>query len=175
MGCQLLFCVETDKQCNSDWIYIKNFIDTYCTYDKAEIRFEKLYMGGKGKYNTPKFERMVQKKISDYKKITKGDTVVIYCFDCDDYDIEPRDKDRIEAEEQYCRDKGFEFVWFCKDIERVFVGQKVPDDEKKKTAEEYSKKGLITTLKPEKMHGTKFKNGVSNLANVLERYMTVMN
>lgn len=44
MGLQLVFVVETNKKCNSDWIYIKDTIGTYagevqpCVYGrKGEI------------------------------------------------------------------------------------------------------------------------------------------
>ena len=31
MGVQLLFAVETNKKCDSDWIYIKNTIEQFYT------------------------------------------------------------------------------------------------------------------------------------------------
>ena len=103
MGLQLLFCVETDKKCNSDWIYIKSFIDEYYDYDRSEIRLEKAYMGGKGNYNTPKFNRTVKNSIDNYRKKAKGDTVVIYCFDCDEYDKDSRDAERLKQEKGWIR------------------------------------------------------------------------
>lgn len=171
MGIQLLFCVETDQQCNSDWIYIKSIIDTFYDYNHARIRLEKAYMGGKGNYNTAKFKRCVDKKVSDYKKKAKGETVVIYCFDCDEYDRDSRDAERLKQEEQYCIDNNYKFIWFCKDIERVFIGEKVPDDEKKSTAEKYLRKGLVSNVDITKIEATKYKNGTSNLAVLLDEYM----
>ncbi len=33
---------------------------------------------------------------------------------------------------QYCRSMNYEFVWFCKDIESVYLGRSVEDKQKKK-------------------------------------------
>lgn len=59
MSLQLIFVVETNKTCKSDWIYIKDTIDYF---------FEKV--------------------------------------------------------RQYCAEQKYDFVWFCKDIERVYTGKK---------------------------------------------------
>ncbi len=171
-GVQLLFCVETDKQCNSDWIYIKSFIDENYDYDRAGIRLEKAYMGGKGNYNTTKFKRIVESRIDNYRKKAKGETKVIYCFDCDEYDKDHRDAERLNQEKQFCEDNGFEFVWFCKDIESVFLGNKIPDDEKKTSAINYLRKGLVSKLDITKFEGDEFKHRLSNLAVVLDKYLS---
>ena len=51
MGLQLIFVVETNKKCKSDWIYIKDTIDRFYQYDQAQVKFSPVYMDGKGKYN----------------------------------------------------------------------------------------------------------------------------
>ena len=50
MGLQLIFVVETNKKCKSDWIYIKDTIDRFFEYEQAQIKFSPVYMDGKGKY-----------------------------------------------------------------------------------------------------------------------------
>lgn len=35
MGLQLIFAVETNKTCKSDWIYIKDTISRFYTIDQA--------------------------------------------------------------------------------------------------------------------------------------------
>lgn len=47
MGIQLIFVVETNKKCKSDWIYIKDTIDTFYKYDNAHVKLSPLYMSGK--------------------------------------------------------------------------------------------------------------------------------
>ena len=50
MGVQLIFAVETNKNCNSDWIYIKDTIEQFYEYDRTQLKFSVVYMDGKGKY-----------------------------------------------------------------------------------------------------------------------------
>lgn len=49
---------------------------------------------------------------------------VIFCFDCDDYDSKPEDAEFLTNVKQYCAEKGYDFIWFCKDIERVYLGKR---------------------------------------------------
>ena len=56
MGLQLIFVVETNKKCKSDWIYIKDTIDRFYQYDQAQVKFSPVYMDGKGKYKNKEKE-----------------------------------------------------------------------------------------------------------------------
>lgn len=42
---------------------------------------------------------------------------VIYCFDCDNFDTNAEDENFLKNAKQYCEENGYEFVWFCRDIE----------------------------------------------------------
>ena len=44
MGLQLIFVVETNKKCKSDWIYIKDTIDRFYQYDQAQVKFSPVYV-----------------------------------------------------------------------------------------------------------------------------------
>lgn len=37
MGLQLIFAVETNKKCNSDWIYIKDTIEYFYSYERTKV------------------------------------------------------------------------------------------------------------------------------------------
>ncbi len=37
MGLQLIFVVETNKKCRSDWIYIKSALEKFYSYDQAHV------------------------------------------------------------------------------------------------------------------------------------------
>ena len=39
MGTQFIFCVETNKQCKSDQIYIRDTIEGFYSYDNAMVKF----------------------------------------------------------------------------------------------------------------------------------------
>lgn len=63
MNIQLIFCIETNKQADTDFIYINEVIKEFYQLD-PHIKISPLYMDGKGNYNTSKIER----KISKFKK-----------------------------------------------------------------------------------------------------------
>lgn len=48
MGMQLIFVLETNKKCKSDWIYIKDTIEYFYNIDANNIKFTQVYMDGKG-------------------------------------------------------------------------------------------------------------------------------
>ena len=121
MGLQLVFVVETNKKCNSDWIYIKDTIEHFYVYDRTQVKLSPVYMDGKGKYKNK--EKQIRQLIAQYSAAAKTNrTKVIYCFDCDDYDSNQEDLRFLEEAKQYCASKGYDFIWFCKDIE-IVIGQ----------------------------------------------------
>ena len=60
MGLQLIFAVETNKKCNSDWIYIKDTIEHFYSYERTQVKFSVVYMDGKGNYNSNKKEKEIK-------------------------------------------------------------------------------------------------------------------
>ena len=50
MALQLIFVVETNSKCKSDWIYIKSTIEKFYQFDTANTKFSVVYMNGKGNY-----------------------------------------------------------------------------------------------------------------------------
>ena len=56
MGLQLIFVVETNKKCKSDWIYIKDTIDRFFQYNQAQVKLTPVYMDGKGNYKNKEKE-----------------------------------------------------------------------------------------------------------------------
>lgn len=90
MGLQLIFVVETNKKCNSDWIYIKDTIEHFYDYERTEVKLRPVYMDGKGKYKNK--EKQVKQFIKEYSAMSKTNhSKVLYCFDCDDYNNNPDD------------------------------------------------------------------------------------
>lgn len=66
MGLQLIFVVETNSKCKSDWIYIKDTIERFYQYNQTQVKFSPVYMDGKGKYD--KKEKNISKLISQYRR-----------------------------------------------------------------------------------------------------------
>ena len=81
MGLQLIFVVETNKKSKSDWIYVKDTVDYFYKYERTEVKFSPIYMEGRGKYNSPKKQREIEQKISQYSVTSENNySKVIYCF-----------------------------------------------------------------------------------------------
>ena len=174
MGLQLIFVLETDKKCKSDWIYIKDTIERFYSYDIAHTRFSQVYMDGKGNYDRSKTKDEIESYVSQYtnkKKPNANRSIVIYCFDCDDYDSKPEDLLFFNTAKQYCEKQGYEFVWFCKDIERVYLGKKVSNSQKGKEAVTFRTKKLIKLVDEEKLKCDGLRANTSNIRCVLDKYL----
>lgn len=76
------------------------------------------------------------------------------------------DKSALNIKE-YCEDNGYRFVWFCKDVERVYIGEKVPDKLKKKKAADFRAKKKINSVRREMLQVAGYRQNCSNILNVL--------
>ena len=80
--------------------------------------------------------------ISQYAAGNKSNqSHIICCFDCDDYDNKPEDADFLKNVKQQFTEKGYEDVWFCKDI----LGKKIEDCQKKKESAMFKAKQISLT------------------------------
>ena len=175
MGIQFIFVVETNKKCNSDWIYIKDTIEHFYVYERTRVKLSVVYMDGKGNYNSKKKEKEIKKLISEYS-ITSNNNYsrVIYCLDCDEYDSNPDDANFLEDAKKYCDDKGYDLVWFCKDIERVYIGKIVDDSQKKREAATFKVKNLITNVDSNRLSVGNYRINTSNILSILDQYQELM-
>ncbi len=170
MGIQFIFCVETNKQCKSDQIYIRDTIERFFSYDNAMVKFSFVYMDGKYKYSSKSVKSQISKMTKEYAGTNNNQSVVIYCFDCDDYDCNQRDSMFLAEVEKYCRDNGYEHIWFCKDIERVYIGEKVPDKLKKQKAADFRSKKRVNSVRKEMLQVDRYRQNCSNILNVLVKF-----
>lgn len=174
MGLQLIFVVESDKKCKSDWIYIRDTIEHFYSYDQAHTRFSQVYMDGKGNYDRSKTKGEIESYVSQYenkKNPSANRSVVVYCFDCDDYDSKPEDLAFLNAAQQYCVEQGHEFIWFCKDVERVYLGQEVSKGQKNKETVTFRTKKLIGQIDEKRLQIDRFRANTSNIMCVLDKYL----
>ena len=171
MGLQLIFAVETNKKCNSDWIYIKDTIEYFYSYERTQVKFSVVYMDGKGNYNSKKKEKEIKSLASQYSSTSNTNrSRVIYCFDCDDYDSKMDDLKFLEEAKKYCDEHEYDFVWFCKAVEQVYIGKKVDDSQKKKEAATFKAKKQINSIDSKKLLMKNYRNNTSNIMNVLDGY-----
>lgn len=64
-------------------------------------------------------------------------------------------------------------VWFCKDIERVYIGKKIPNTAKNVEATNFKKKKLIDDVDINALSESKYLKNTSNIAKVLGKYLRV--
>lgn len=142
MGLQLIFCVETNKANQSDWIYVKETLNHY--YERSvEFKYSPVFMDGKSKYNSTSVKREITSLINKYKAASRDNlSQVVLVVDADNYDSDPVDLRLYDDINEYCRKQGYRTVWCCKDIERVYLDKKVPDKEKKAEAEKFKRKRM---------------------------------
>lgn len=171
MGLQLIFVVETNKKCKSDWIYIKETIERFFQYDQTQVKFTPVYMDGKGRYKNK--EKEISSFISQYASVSRANSSrVLYCFDCDDYDIKREDSEFLAGIQQYCSEKRADFIWFCKDVESVYLGKKVGDSQKRNEAATFKAKKGITNVDVCRLSAKDYRVNSSNIINVLSKYLT---
>lgn len=168
MGLQLIFVVETNKKCKSDWIYIKETIEKFYDYNQAQVKLSVVYMDGKWKYMDK--EREISKLKAQYAATSKTNlSKVIYCFDCDDYDINREDEEFLKQVQKYCEEH--EYDRFCKDIERVYLGKKIENNQKKKESETFKKKKTINNIDIHKLSADKYRPNTSNIMKILDKHL----
>ena len=79
MRMQLIFVVETNKDVQSDWIYIKETLENLYRIERSVIKLSPVYMNGRGNYS---------KKLNEIKSLEKkfkamsdeSRSHVIYCL-----------------------------------------------------------------------------------------------
>lgn len=169
---QLIFCVEANNISKSDYIYIKDAIKKFYKIDPANTKLTPYYLGGRGNYSLPKTKAKLKNLINKYAAGSKTMTSkVICCFDCDDYDINSTDANFLEVAQDYCKEWDYEFVWFCKETESVFLGRRVPDNMKKKEAEAFTRKKKIEEITINQLLSNCYCDKRSNLCLVLDKYL----
>lgn len=162
----VIFCVETNKQANTDWVYIKATLDKYYMAEQknSHVRFDRIYMGSKNKYKS----KQVVNEITSWKRVYKDELVVVYCIDTDNYESNPDHKKEFEEISLYCKNRGYELVWFCHDIEEVYWKRSVDNTAKKKESIQFSKTKQIEKVDKKNLVCGNIRSGFSNILCVLE-------
>lgn len=165
MSKQFLFCVETTKQANTDYQYIRETILTHYI-DSRENVIRSVYMESKSRYNS----KSVLKEIDRKTKAFPGETHVIYFIDTDDYDISPEVQKDLTQIRSFCNSNGYDFVFFCKDVEDVFYGKRVPSTQKVRAVEQFKRNRMINTVDPVRLQCENYQAHHSNILNILDKY-----
>ena len=163
----LLFCVETNKRANTDYIYISETLNNYYSYDNHKVSIKPVYLETKTKYNS----KEVQKTIREWKKAFSGTTIVIYCIDTDSIDTKYEDSKMFEQIQKYCDDNKYELAWFCHDVEEVYLGKQVSPKEKVSEAAKFRNRHGIVKINEHKLRCKNIKRGESNFMTIMDKYL----
>ena len=168
MAIQMIFCLETNKRANTDYIYIQETIDWL--YQKSnQIKFSPVYMGTKTKYRSKDILKEIKQKT---KEFTIGQTKVIYCIDTDEYEKNPEHANAFRDINRFCEENSYDLIWFCHDVEEVFLSQKVQDSKKVEEAGAFKRKNGIQEIDMGRLCGDVVRVHTSNILCVLDQYLT---
>lgn len=167
MAMQLIICVEADKRSGTDNIYIKETLDRFYNIG-FDVNINYINMGGKSKYKA----KDVTRKINQYKRDFKlGETVVIICVDTDQFEKDINHKREFDDVSLYAAQEGYDLVWFCHDVEEVYIGKSIVKDAKKNRAIEFKKKKEIEAIDEKKIASNRIYNCTSNILAVFDKYL----
>ena len=161
----VLLCVESNKTARTDYIYVNETIKRFYQRDrKTTIR--PVFLAGKTNYNS----KSVKKQISDQSNGYLGEIIVIYFIDTDNYDTSYDDKMKYDEIAKYCDENNYELVFFCRDVEEVFLGSRVTKDEKTKSAMKFVSSKGIEKVNQNNLAQKQKKKCFSNIMIVLDKY-----
>lgn len=163
----VIICVETNERANTDPCYIDKVIRKYYRIDNS-IRLSYKYLDSKTQYKNKKTLQEISK---DCKVVGIANSFVVYCIDTDNYNSNYEDTVRFSEIEEFCSQKGFSLVWFCKDIEDVFLHKKIPNHEKKKVAIQFSKSKNTGLATENDFKAKSIFNQKSNILNVFDNIL----
>lgn len=170
MAIQMIFCVETNKKASTDNIYILDILRYLYGIDTDnKIKISIVQMGSKSKYKSKEVLKKIDAKI---KAFTFGETKVIYCIDTDQYEKSVKHEKEFNDISQFCKDKGYDLIWFCHDIEEVFLGKKISDSQKVQEAAAFRRKRMIEEIPLQKLSGKEKQVNTSNILNILDKYLS---
>lgn len=171
MRTQLIFCVEADRRSGTDWVYIQSVLN-HCFEITNSVSIKPIFMGGKGNYRQQKVIRRIESRTKEFGANREdGATIVIFCIDTDDIQKDPDRLREFETIRAYCDENGFEFVWFCRDIEEVFWQKKVPKSEKLKYAAQFRRDARIADVDMVKLGASECTPRRSNIIEVMSKYL----
>ncbi len=125
---QLILCVETNKKADTDPGYIDAVIkQLYQIGTEVKLQYE--YFNGKGGYKSSSILKKIEKDIKAVNDETLSE--VIYFIDTDKYDSNAEDQKLNVEIQTFCQQRGYKLIWFCRNIEEVFLHKTVEVSKKK--------------------------------------------
>lgn len=116
-------------------------------------------MNNKTRYNSKDVLKEIQRLIKDYA----GDTKVIYCIDTDSFEMNQDHARELKEINEYCNKNGYDMIWFCHEVEEVYLGRRVSDKQKVKEAGDFRRKNMISNISEDLLRCTEIRTRASNI------------
>lgn len=169
---QLVFCVESGSNDDSDWIYISEILRRFYNRDDVKIKLSPIYLNGKGNYRTKNTQNKINKLIKMFSATSSNScTEIIYVIDTDNYDSDAKDKRFLDDVLSYCHDNNYKLIWFCKDIECVLLGKKISNSIKTSEAIKFKKNEKVFAINERILKAENIRNNASNILVVLDEFL----
>lgn len=170
---QLIFCVETTENAQTDKKYINEILNKY--YNVGENKISYVFMNGKYNYKNDNTLKRIQRYIRDYEIVGSGKSHVIYVCDKDLNTQDPRDNAFVKELKQYCRSNGHKLIWFVKTIEDVMWGKTIKKQSKKKKANQFISLNQIKNVRKNQLSAASNVNAPhkSNVLSVLNQFKPI--
>lgn len=167
MALQMILCMEANRKAATDYIYISDTIKRFYTLSNR-IKISPLYMNGKNNYKSKSVLKTIDKLRKDF---TSGDTEVIYCIDTDEFETNVDHARELKEISRFCEQNGYGMIWFCRDVEDVYLGKRMPRNEKVRAAAAFRRRNGIEDISPAGLSSGKKKAHLSNILIVLDQYL----
>lgn len=165
---QVILCVETNKKAKTDVGYIDAVIkQLYCIDSEIKLQYE--YFNGKGGYKDSTVLENIEKDMNALKE--RSLSKVVYFIDADKYDSNPEDQQLNTDIENFCQQNGYKFVWFCRDIEEVFLHKTVGDSKKKEEVAKFKKGNNLGKATEKTLSARSMARKKSNMLLVLDQVL----
>ena len=165
----LLICIESPLK-KSDHMYIETFLKKIYNIN-SDIKLKFLSLNGIDNYNKDNTLKRINSEINASMHSEKH---IIYCLDTDNYNS-PEYEKRNKSIQEFCNVHNYELVWFCKNIEEVFLGKSISKSEKLQEARKFVIGIKNYTIDEQKLLQDKIKNKMSNFLLIFDKYLSRKN
>lgn len=160
----LIICIESPIN-KSDYMYINTVLNNIYVID-SDVKLHPLALNGKDNYNKP--NTII--KLNKIKKVSPhNEKHIIYCLDYDEFNTE--DLNKNEEIENFCKNNGYELVWFRRTIEEVFLKTKVPNSEKMRKATMFIHHIKTNHIEEDRLKESRQKIKTSNFLCVFDKFL----
>lgn len=167
MAIQLVFCIETNRRAATDEIYIRESIRRWYHLGN-DVKITMVYMESKTNFNSKAVISRIREACRDF---SHGSSHIIYCVDTDNYESNQEQSLLNNEIKTFCQNNHFELVWFCHNIEEVFLNKSILRTNKVMEAKSFRRKMQINNIDDKVLMSCNQKKNTSNLLLVLDKYL----